>query len=168
MIKECRICLEKSQESDLISPCNCKGTVGSVHFKCLSQWIHINKQNSSPGVQRELITGSFLLIVSIITMIAVFVISKYGPVFNGILLTQLWQRNHYRVVPRTIQNIINTYLLTIVLFIVIALNVYIYVLMPMTVLFVTISHWLDIWHNYIDWKEKHKTIICVSRTAIKS
>jgi hypothetical protein len=36
VFKSCRICFEENGE--LISPCNCKGTLQYVHPKCLSKW----------------------------------------------------------------------------------------------------------------------------------
>ena len=37
----CRICLcgETEEDDPLIMPCNCTGTMGNVHLKCLQQWL---------------------------------------------------------------------------------------------------------------------------------
>jgi len=40
----CRICLSPEQPSNLVSPCNCKGTQKYVHRECLSKW-----RKRSPG-----------------------------------------------------------------------------------------------------------------------
>ncbi|CAJ0591887.1 unnamed protein product, partial [Cylicocyclus nassatus] len=38
----CRICLDDSQEqSKLICPCNCKGTVARTHSACLEKWVEV-------------------------------------------------------------------------------------------------------------------------------
>jgi len=36
--RSCRYCLSDENESDLISPCRCKGSTQYVHKKCLKQW----------------------------------------------------------------------------------------------------------------------------------
>jgi len=36
-MKTCRVCL--GEEGDMISPCNCSGTIGYIHEECLSTWI---------------------------------------------------------------------------------------------------------------------------------
>ena len=43
----CRICLEKSDGSTLISPCKCIGSVSFVHEDCLKTWI----QSSNAGLK---------------------------------------------------------------------------------------------------------------------
>ncbi|KAG5898274.1 hypothetical protein JTB14_008618 [Gonioctena quinquepunctata] len=35
----CRICYDCDKEEDLITPCNCKGTVAFVHRSCLETWL---------------------------------------------------------------------------------------------------------------------------------
>ena len=36
----CRVCMESSEEtSQLIKPCNCKGSVEFIHFHCLKEWM---------------------------------------------------------------------------------------------------------------------------------
>ena len=41
--KTCRICLGddniKSQ-NPIVSPCNCKGSSGDIHIKCLQEWLN--------------------------------------------------------------------------------------------------------------------------------
>ena len=36
--KECRICLESDDLSDIIVPCHCNGTIKYIHRKCLDKW----------------------------------------------------------------------------------------------------------------------------------
>jgi len=38
MLKECRICLDTVNQSSMISPCDCKGTMLYVHRNCLEKW----------------------------------------------------------------------------------------------------------------------------------
>ncbi|XP_009996467.1 PREDICTED: E3 ubiquitin-protein ligase MARCH3 [Chaetura pelagica] len=35
----CRICHEGSRQQDLLSPCQCTGTLGTVHRSCLEHWL---------------------------------------------------------------------------------------------------------------------------------
>lgn len=35
----CRICYDETIDEPVISPCNCKGTVGLVHKSCLERWL---------------------------------------------------------------------------------------------------------------------------------
>ncbi|VDN89625.1 unnamed protein product [Brugia pahangi] len=37
----CRICLEEDNESNLISPCECRGSLQFVHTRCLQQWFDV-------------------------------------------------------------------------------------------------------------------------------
>ncbi|KAM3719384.1 E3 ubiquitin-protein ligase [Dirofilaria immitis] len=37
----CRICLEEDNESDLISPCECRGSLQFVHTQCLQHWFDV-------------------------------------------------------------------------------------------------------------------------------
>ena len=39
----CRICLDKGDPNDLITPCACSGTMAHVHEKCLRTWIETKK-----------------------------------------------------------------------------------------------------------------------------
>ena len=41
----CHICYD---EGDIISPCNCKGSIGYVHKTCLEQWIQTSHSNKCP------------------------------------------------------------------------------------------------------------------------
>ena len=43
---QCRICLDEDGTRELISPCECKGTMKYVHRTCLNKW-RINSPNSS-------------------------------------------------------------------------------------------------------------------------
>lgn len=45
-IKECKFCLEQSEQDLMISPCDCKGTVKYVHVKCLENY-HIQNEHKS-------------------------------------------------------------------------------------------------------------------------
>ncbi|NXT24038.1 MARH3 ligase, partial [Syrrhaptes paradoxus] len=35
----CRICHEGSSQEDLLSPCQCMGTLGTIHRTCLEHWL---------------------------------------------------------------------------------------------------------------------------------
>ena len=39
----CKFCLEDIETEDnfMLSPCKCMGSCGSVHIKCLQEWIHM-------------------------------------------------------------------------------------------------------------------------------
>lgn len=53
-LKQCRICLET--EGELITPCNCKGTIKYVHRECLQKWrttLPINVFNNKRDIQCE-------------------------------------------------------------------------------------------------------------------
>ena len=39
IMNQCRICYEITQQSDMFSPCRCRGTSKFVHRKCLNKWI---------------------------------------------------------------------------------------------------------------------------------
>jgi hypothetical protein len=45
-IKECKFCLEQSEQDLMISPCDCKGTVKYVHIKCLENY-HIQNEHKN-------------------------------------------------------------------------------------------------------------------------
>lgn len=40
---ECRICLEPDEETNLVSPCGCTGSVQYTHLRCVQKWIEISK-----------------------------------------------------------------------------------------------------------------------------
>lgn len=41
----CRICHNSQQyANDLVSPCNCSGSLGKMHISCLSQWLQLSKR----------------------------------------------------------------------------------------------------------------------------
>ena len=44
-VKSCRICLDSTNPTDLISPCLCKGGSAYVHRKCLDDWRALNKND---------------------------------------------------------------------------------------------------------------------------
>ena len=45
-IRECKFCLEQSEQDLMISPCNCIGSIKYVHIKCLDKY-HIEYENKS-------------------------------------------------------------------------------------------------------------------------
>uniref|UniRef100_A0A914CJ07 RING-CH-type domain-containing protein n=1 Tax=Acrobeloides nanus TaxID=290746 RepID=A0A914CJ07_9BILA len=47
-IPVCRICMDEEQTSNLISPCNCRGSMAFIHRHCLDQWYEI-RQNEFCG-----------------------------------------------------------------------------------------------------------------------
>lgn len=59
---QCRICYEGEIESgeDLISPCNCTGSVRHVHTSCLNRWRALNIDNHNRDVC-SLCNGSYRL-----------------------------------------------------------------------------------------------------------
>lgn len=42
----CRICLQEDVESNLLSPCACRGSCAFVHQNCLLHWILLRKTDS--------------------------------------------------------------------------------------------------------------------------
>lgn len=38
----CRICLnaDEDDENPLLSPCSCAGTMRTIHYECLKEWLH--------------------------------------------------------------------------------------------------------------------------------
>lgn len=38
----CRICLEDEDSGELLSVCNCSGSCGQVHKKCIEEWIDVS------------------------------------------------------------------------------------------------------------------------------
>ncbi|XP_066238232.1 E3 ubiquitin-protein ligase MARCHF3 isoform X2 [Saccopteryx leptura] len=41
----CRICHEGSSQEDLLSPCECTGTLGTIHRSCLEHWLSASNTN---------------------------------------------------------------------------------------------------------------------------
>ncbi|XP_062925242.1 E3 ubiquitin-protein ligase MARCHF3-like [Mobula hypostoma] len=41
----CRICHEGSNQEDLLSPCECTGTLGTIHRSCLEYWLSSSNTN---------------------------------------------------------------------------------------------------------------------------
>ncbi|NXR05759.1 MARH3 ligase, partial [Semnornis frantzii] len=41
----CRICHEGSSQEDLLSPCECMGTLGTIHRSCLERWLSSSNTN---------------------------------------------------------------------------------------------------------------------------
>lgn len=41
----CRICQTNTVNEDLISPCNCKGSLAYVHYSCLERWLNQSCRN---------------------------------------------------------------------------------------------------------------------------
>ena len=42
ILNECRVCLESIDSNHMLSPCNCRGSIGYIHWNCLKQTIEIN------------------------------------------------------------------------------------------------------------------------------
>ena len=42
----CRICLSNGLNEELLSPCECRGTVSHIHYKCLIDWISVSKTDN--------------------------------------------------------------------------------------------------------------------------
>lgn len=40
--KVCRICLERTDSEQLLSPCHCKGTMQYIHLACLQRCVHFS------------------------------------------------------------------------------------------------------------------------------
>ena len=45
ILPQCLICLEKEPSSDLISPCNCDGSMKWIHESCLKKWLNESGEN---------------------------------------------------------------------------------------------------------------------------
>lgn len=69
-MSECRICLNTYKNSNLISPCRCKGSIQYIHDKCLETWINekyrsrfrellLRGINGRTGIQCELCKHEF-------------------------------------------------------------------------------------------------------------
>lgn len=43
----CKFCLDDHNQSDIITPCLCRGSVGHVHRSCLEYWRELNARNNS-------------------------------------------------------------------------------------------------------------------------
>lgn len=39
-LEECRICLQHDEPNDLLSPCQCSGTLRYVHPDCMATWLN--------------------------------------------------------------------------------------------------------------------------------
>ena len=57
MIPRCKICFEESNEilGELISPCNCSGSIKYVHIPCLNKWRfnNINRESKYNYVKQK-------------------------------------------------------------------------------------------------------------------
>ncbi|NWI50877.1 MARH3 ligase, partial [Calyptomena viridis] len=42
----CRICHEGSSQENLLSPCKCSGTLGTIHRSCLEHWLSSSNTSS--------------------------------------------------------------------------------------------------------------------------
>ena len=42
----CRICLSNGLNEELLSPCECRGSVSHIHSKCLIDWISVSKTDN--------------------------------------------------------------------------------------------------------------------------
>jgi hypothetical protein len=53
-MSSCRICFEESEEdSPLIVPCKCSGSIQYIHEGCLNQWIDTNHRRLIPALAHE-------------------------------------------------------------------------------------------------------------------
>lgn len=43
--RTCKICFDDEKQEEIISPCNCKGSMAYVHKSCLKEWLNVNKEN---------------------------------------------------------------------------------------------------------------------------
>ena len=47
---ECRICLEKDNIEDMISPCLCRGSCKYIHRECLHKWFELSDNINSSNM----------------------------------------------------------------------------------------------------------------------
>lgn len=52
---QCRVCWsgEETEDNPLIVACQCKGSVGLIHFKCIKNWLLTQKQEKPPSSQTQ-------------------------------------------------------------------------------------------------------------------
>lgn len=52
---QCRICWSNDEEdgNPLIVACQCAGSIGLIHFKCLKNWLQTQKQEKHPTNQAQ-------------------------------------------------------------------------------------------------------------------
>ena len=87
---ECRICLETGDVLDLITPCNCKGTVSLVHEVCLQKWRDECRGTSEYYSKCE-ICGESYIIVKDEPVETLFICTKYGKFIRCmIVLLCIW------------------------------------------------------------------------------
>ena len=53
ILNQCRICLDNDNQSDIFSPCKCRGTSKHVHKKCLYNWIESSQNQSYKNICQE-------------------------------------------------------------------------------------------------------------------
>jgi hypothetical protein len=53
---ECRICQQSDQTNDnsLVSPCDCRGSVGFIHQKCLEHWVKVSEKLTCDLCKKDL------------------------------------------------------------------------------------------------------------------
>ena len=44
--KECRICFETTNQKEMLSPCDCSGTMAYIHSHCLKNSIELNEEQN--------------------------------------------------------------------------------------------------------------------------
>lgn len=49
----CNICRQGEEDGPLISPCDCKGSMGHVHYECLKMWIETSCTSTCHACKKE-------------------------------------------------------------------------------------------------------------------
>jgi hypothetical protein len=83
-LKECRICLSEENEKDIVSPCDCKGSVKYVHKECLQKWVDVKgslkcdickeRYNLSRFQKVDIILNNFMRSLGIFLLIIVLIV----------------------------------------------------------------------------------------------
>jgi hypothetical protein len=60
-IKECRCCKETNNDQNMISPCDCSGSIKYIHRNCLKQWIETSGNFQTCNVCRVEYSGQVLI-----------------------------------------------------------------------------------------------------------
>jgi hypothetical protein len=60
-IKECRCCKETNDDQNMISPCNCSGSLKYIHRTCLKQWIETSGNFRTCNVCRTEYNGQIVI-----------------------------------------------------------------------------------------------------------
>lgn len=62
--KECRICLSGEQQSTMIRPCQCRGTIKYVHSECLDMW-RASSQNENSFFSCDQCQSNYVIVESL-------------------------------------------------------------------------------------------------------